>query len=148
MGTSAAAMMARVTGWSGQRTPTVSSPAVVRRGCMDRLWPEAPALEWREWAVMAVVTLYFIGTVLHVKALIRERNDPRSAPRCIAYHAVLAVLTVCAVVVGWLTWWWIPWALLLVVRALLMPRARRKPGVIGAVEIVNSVLLLALVLFA
>lgn len=113
-----------------------------------RLWPGAPALEWREWAVMAVVTLYFIGTVLHVKALIRERNDPRSAPRCIAYHAVLAVLIVGAVAAGWLTWWWIPWALLLVVRAWWMPRARRKPGVIGAVEIVNSVLLLALVLFA
>lgn len=75
-----------------------------------RLWPGAPALEWREWAVMAVVTLYFIGTVLHVKALIRERNDPRSAPRCIAYHAVLAVLIVGAVAAGWLTWWWIPWA--------------------------------------
>ena len=100
-------------------------------------------------ALLAAMTFgYFIGTVLHVKALIRERNDPRSAPRCIAYHAVLAVLTVCAVVVGWLTWWWIPWALLLVVRAWWMPRARRKPGVIGAVEIVNSVLLLALVLFA
>ena len=37
MGTSAAAMMARVTGWSGQRTPTVSSPAVVCRGTMGFL---------------------------------------------------------------------------------------------------------------
>ena len=35
-GTPAAAMMARVTAWSGQRTPTVSSPPVVRRGTMAR----------------------------------------------------------------------------------------------------------------
>ena len=35
-GVSAAAIMARVTGWSGQRTPTVSSPPVVRRGTQSR----------------------------------------------------------------------------------------------------------------
>ena len=34
MGTSAAAMIARVTGWFGQRTPTVSRPPVVRSGTM------------------------------------------------------------------------------------------------------------------
>jgi len=36
MGTPAARMMARVTGWSGQRTPTVSRPPVVCRGTMSR----------------------------------------------------------------------------------------------------------------
>ena len=36
IGTPAASMMASVTGWSGQRTPTVSSPPVVRRGTMSR----------------------------------------------------------------------------------------------------------------
>ena len=35
-GTPAASMMARVTGWSGQRTPTVSSPPVVCRGTFSR----------------------------------------------------------------------------------------------------------------
>ena len=34
MGTSAAAMTARVMGWFGQRTPTVSNPPVVRSGTM------------------------------------------------------------------------------------------------------------------
>ena len=33
-GTPAAAMMARVTGWAGQRMPTVSSPAVTASGTM------------------------------------------------------------------------------------------------------------------
>ena len=35
MGTPAASMMAKVTGWSGQRTPTVSSPPVVRSGTLS-----------------------------------------------------------------------------------------------------------------
>ena len=35
-GTPDASMMARVTGLSGQRTPTVSSPPVVRRGTLSR----------------------------------------------------------------------------------------------------------------
>ena len=36
MGTPAASMMASVVGWLGQRTPTVSSPPVVRRGTISR----------------------------------------------------------------------------------------------------------------
>ena len=36
MGTPACSMIASVSGWSGQRTPTVSSPPVVRRGTMGR----------------------------------------------------------------------------------------------------------------
>ena len=35
-GRSAAARMARVTGWSGQRIPTVSRPAVVTSGTISR----------------------------------------------------------------------------------------------------------------
>lgn len=113
-----------------------------------RLWPGGAPLSWREIAVMATVTLYFIGTVLHVKALIRERNDPRSAHRSIAYHAVFAGLIAAVVVLGWLTWPWLVWAAALVARAWWMPKRRLKPGVIGAVEIVASVCLLALVLLA
>ena len=36
MGTPASRMMASVTGWLGQRTATVSSPAVVSSGMMGR----------------------------------------------------------------------------------------------------------------
>lgn len=111
-----------------------------------RLWPGGPALTWHEVAVMASVTLYFVGTVLHVKSLIRERNDPGSAHRSLAYHAVLAILVGGAVAAGWLMWPWLAWAAALVARSWWMPRARRTPGVIGAVEIVASVLLLILVL--
>ena len=37
-GTWAASMMARVTGWLGQRMPTVSSPPVVALGTLARRW--------------------------------------------------------------------------------------------------------------
>ena len=36
MGTPARRMISRVTGWLGQRTPTVSRPPVVRRGTLSR----------------------------------------------------------------------------------------------------------------
>ena len=36
MGTPAASITASVSGWLGQRTPTVSSPPVVRRGTISR----------------------------------------------------------------------------------------------------------------
>lgn len=113
-----------------------------------RISPGVAAVSPREWCVMAAVTLFFIGTVPHVKALIRERNDPKSAMRSIVFHAVFASLIVVAVALGWLSWLWILWGLLLLGRAWWMPRERRKPGVIGVFEIVNSALLLALVLFA
>ncbi|WP_040283584.1 YwiC-like family protein [Tessaracoccus massiliensis] len=99
-----------------------------------------------ETAVMVAITAYFIGTVFHVKALIRERNNPRSAPRSLIYHAALAVAVIAAVVAGWLTWGWIVWAAALVVRAWWLPRERRKPLQIGIVEIVMSTWVLLVVL--
>lgn len=109
-----------------------------------RLTPPSEALGAHEMAVMAAVTLYFVGTVLHVKALIRERTDPRSAWRSVAYHAALAALVAAAVATGLLGWAWAVWAAALVARAWWMPRSRRTPAQIGALEIVFSAALLAL----
>lgn len=113
-----------------------------------RLWPGGPALTWHEAAVMLAVTLYFIGTVLQVKALIRERNNPHSTPRNLWFHGALAALVAAAVAVGWLNWPWLAWALALIGRAWWMPRAKRTPMQIGLVEIAASAVLLALVLLA
>lgn len=109
-----------------------------------RLTPSPIPLSAHEMAVMAAVTLYFVGTVLHVKALIRERNDPRSAGRSIAFHATLAALVAAAVSTRLLGWAWAVWAVALVVRAWWMPRSRRTPAQIGVLEIVLSAALLAL----
>ncbi len=111
-----------------------------------RVSPGSPPLAAAEIATMAAVTLYFIGTVLHVKALIRERNDPASATRSLAYHAALAALVVVAASLGWFAWPWALWAVLLVARAWWMPRSRRTPMQIGLLEIAMSAGLLALVL--
>lgn len=99
-----------------------------------------------EVAVMVAITAYFIGTIFHVKALIRERNNPRSAPRSLIYHGALAVTVIAAVGVGWLTWGWAIWAAALVVRAWWLPRERRKPAHIGIIEIAMSAWALLLVL--
>lgn len=99
-----------------------------------------------ELAVMLAITAYFIGTIFHVKALIRERNNPRSTPRSLAYHGILALAVTAAVLMRWLTWGWIVWAVALVVRAWWLPRERRKPIQIGIVEIIMSVWALLLVL--
>ncbi|QXT63181.1 YwiC-like family protein [Tessaracoccus palaemonis] len=113
-----------------------------------RLVPGAPQPTASEWALMAIVTLYFVGTVLHVKALIRERNDPTSARRSVAYHATVAALIVAAIAVGWLGWPWILFAVALPARAWWMPRAPRRPMQIGLLEVALSVALLALAVWA
>lgn len=111
-----------------------------------RVSPGAAPLTAAEATTMAAVTLYFVGTVLHVKALIRERNDPGSARRSLTYHAGFMALIVVAVSLGWLAWPWVVWAALLVARAWWMPRSKRTPMQIGLLEIAMSAALLALVL--
>ncbi len=82
------------------------------------------------------VTVYFVGTVLHVKALIRERDNPRYRWASIAYHllafiASLWFVVALAVVFG-----------LLALRAIALAGRRLRPGVLGLVEIVASLALL------
>lgn len=101
-------------------------------------WGADDPSRWRDLAIMLVITAYFVGTVLHVKALIRERNDPASTQRSRAYHAAVALVAVAAVGAGWLGWWWLPWAAALVARSAWMPRAARRPAQIGVVEILLS----------
>lgn len=113
--------------------------------------PDAGAWPW-VWTVTAVVAAAFIGTVPHVKALIRERNNPAYARFSLWYHyaGALLVLTLTALGVfesaalsGWLlaaTW------VLLAVRAAWMPARQRAKGLytplqIGVVELILSALL-------
>lgn len=117
----------------------------------DATWP------W-VWIVTAVVAAAFLGTIPHVKALIRERNNPAYARFSIGYHLVFAIVVVIltalgvfdrALLDGWilaLTW------VLLAARAYWMPRHQKRvalytPMQIGVVELVLSILLaLALML--
>lgn len=86
-----------------------------------------------------VVLLYFVGTVLFVKTMIRERGDNRFLRGSIGYHAAAVVAA------GLLAW---PWAILFgwfLVRAAWLPRFSMTPKQVGFVEIGNCVALLALV---
>ncbi|RYV53004.1 YwiC-like family protein [Pengzhenrongella frigida] len=83
-----------------------------------------------------VVLLYFLGTVLFVKTMIRERGDESFLRGSIAFHVVAAVLA------GLLAW---PLAILFVwfaVRAAWLPRYAMTPKSVGFVEIGNCVALL------
>jgi hypothetical protein len=83
-----------------------------------------------------VVTAYFVGTVLHVKALIRERRDARYRRASIGYHILAlagALWLGTAIAVAFA---------LLAARAAVLPRWRLSPARIGIVEIVASLVVL------
>lgn len=116
----------------------------------DAAWP------W-VWTVTAVELAYFWGTIPHVKALIRERDNPAYHRFSAAYHAVGAVVVAVATgagafpttpLAGWfLTAVWVG----LAVRAAWMPAHQRRtaplrPMVIGMTEVVFSLLVVVALL--
>ncbi len=84
------------------------------------------------WLAAFICLVFFTGSVLHVKSLIREADDRRWAIASRVFH-------VAALGMGLIS----PWLLLpfgvAAVRAFVVP-AGSRPAVIGAVEIVVSVL--------
>ncbi len=92
-------------------------------------WPSAQA-----WTAAFICLVFFAGSVIHVKSLIREADDVRWARFSRVYH--VCALGMCLVS---------PWLLLpfgaAAVRAFLVP-AGSRPAVVGAVEIVVSVLVI------
>jgi len=86
------------------------------------------------WLASVVTLLFFTGSVLHVKSLIREADDRRWHLASIGYHVVVVVGV--ALVSPWLLVAFVP----ALVRTIVM-RPPLKPGVIGAVEIIMSALL-------
>lgn len=85
--------------------------------------------------VYLVSLLYFAGTVLHVKSLIREAGEPAYERASVIYHAFAMVAA--AFISGWLV---IPFAVFLA-RAIVLQRRRLSVPAIGALEVGNCVLL-------
>lgn len=96
----------------------------------DPDWPLAGRLT-------LLALLYFTGTLLFVKTMIRERGSRSYRTASVAYHA--AALVPVAVLSGWLL---VPFGLYLA-RAATLPGRDLRPPQVGAVEIVGSLLLLA-----
>jgi len=84
--------------------------------------------------------LYFVGSLLYVKTMIRERGDVRYLRASIGFH-VLAVA-----VAGWLSpLLLVPFGWLLV-RAVVMPRRNPSVKQVGLLELPPSLLLVAVLL--
>lgn len=82
---------------------------------------------------------YFLGTVLYVKTMIRERESRTYRRWSIGYHATaLAAL-------AWLGPWVAGFFAWLLARAALLPGRPLSPKRVGLLEMVNCVLLLAIV---
>lgn len=92
------------------------------------------------WIAALVCLLFFVGSVLHVKSLIREARDPRWHRASIAFHA----LALATAAISW--WLLIPFGLALLRTIVMKPGLR--PGRIGAVEGVLAVLLVACTVLA
>lgn len=95
--------------------------------------PSLAAVPREVWLTAFVLLVYFVGSVIHVKSLIREAKNPRWHVANVAFHALALGLVLIS-----------PWLLIIfgpaLVRAIVM-RPPVKPMVIGVVEIVMSVLL-------
>jgi hypothetical protein len=109
--------------------------------------------EWATlWVAFGVLTAYFLGTVLYVKTMIRERGRAAYVRGSVAYHLAGVLVAGWLVATGWQTGWLVAVWLLLVARAVLGPavnqrRARPlRPVVIGVGEIVASMLLTVVLL--
>lgn len=122
---------------------------VLRFGTPTAIWADFDASTIHAIAVTTATTGYFIGTIYHVKSLIRERNDPGSARRSAAYHLCLAIFVTGASVAGWLSWGWGLWSVALLVRAGIIPQAEAtrslRPMQIGLIEVFFSAMVLVLV---
>lgn len=99
--------------------------------------------DWRTAVVLfAVSMIYFTGTALYVKTIIREKKNPKYYYASIAYH-------LCFIVFGL---WFLPLpaapvlaALLL--RAIVVPKMGVTPKVTGMIEIGFTLMLFLVVLF-
>ncbi|MEU8233347.1 YwiC-like family protein [Actinoplanes sp. NPDC048967] len=87
-------------------------------------------------SAFTAVLLYFTGTVLYVKTMIRERGNAAYRKASVVYHAcALAAATLLSIPAAAVF-------LLLLVRAIVLPRYRPAPKHVGIIEIVASALVL------
>lgn len=105
-----------------------------------------PVSGWgHAWIVTAVLAAYFLGTVPHVRALIRGRGNPAWVFASLLWHVLTLVGVVVVAGAGGVSWWVVVVWGVLVVRALVIPldQSRRgpwTPKAIGLTEMAVCVL--------
>lgn len=111
-------------------------------------WPP-PGAEAADAQVAAIVlAVYFLGTVAHVKARIRDRNNPAVQRANVVYHAVglVAALVVLVVLDGvWAGLALVAASAVLVLRSWLIPKRwpQATPKQLGVTEIVLTIIVSA-----
>ncbi|MYU56001.1 MULTISPECIES: YwiC-like family protein [Streptomyces] len=95
------------------------------------------ALDSTVWTATVACLLYFTGTILYVKTMIRERASRPYRVASAVYHGVAVV--VATTMDPWLA----PVFTLFFVRAVTLPARGVRVGVVGALEVLCSALLLA-----
>ena len=102
-----------------------------------------PGTDWaRAWLLTGVMALYYVGTLLYVKTMIRERGNRVYEIASVAWHAVAAAALVPV------SWWLAAVFALLTVRAYAAPRLRLTPKRVGLGELVLNVLVVVVALIA
>ena len=120
--------------------------AVLRWNQPWHLWTHP---DGHDLTTLALVFGYFLGTLLYVKTMIRERASRGYWVTSIVYHAVLTVLAAIAWRAGTATWLWTPLLALTVARAVVLPWLGRRgtrltPLQIGLAEAVFTTAVLLL----
>jgi hypothetical protein len=112
--------------------------SVTMASLMAMIVPATAGLDWTLGVPVAVACwLYLAGTVFYVKTMIRERGSRVHRVVSVAFH--VGALAASVALDPWLT---IPFGYFLV-RAIVMPRFKPKVVVVGALEVVNALVLLA-----
>jgi hypothetical protein len=97
--------------------------------------------DWsRAWTATAVLATYFVGTLLYVKTMIRERGSRSYYRLSVGFHAVATVA-----MLG-VSWWLAAVFAALTLRAALLPGRGLSPRQVGLGEIVANVAVVVLVL--
>jgi AcrR family transcriptional regulator len=104
------------------------------------------------WVAAGMLTGYFLGTVLYVKTMIRERGRAGYVRASVGYHVALAATAGWLAATGWQSWASVAVWLLLAGRAALGPALNRRrerpmrPVVVGVGEILASLVVTIVVL--
>jgi hypothetical protein len=94
----------------------------------------------RAWTLTAVLAAYFVGTLLYVKTMIRERDSRAHYRLSVGYHVLVAAL------MAWVSWWLVGLFAALAVRAALLPGRGLAPKQVGVGEILANVAVVVLAL--
>ena len=115
--------------------------SVTMASLMAMIAPATAGLDWTLGIPVAIAAwLYLAGTVFYVKNMIRERGSRVHHVVSVAFH--VGALAASLAVSPWLAF---PFAWFLV-RAVVLPRFALKVPVVGAIEVANSLVLLAFLL--